>query len=245
MEDNNSYRAVNAEYSLTRQDFSHEISTGNSQWRSSQVDRVLSSFEEAKKVMSELAIHEIHKYLKSGRWIHDALTVSRHPAYKAIKGYSGGNSRGFSLFYYPYFFVLQATFEPSETLGNLCEDIGRHWGLRVNAYEPFYPRPQDPEREINLIFGKDPLPRRQVERSSQSTYSPAVFTLNRHGNFDVEDPKDSIQEANDTIRTSQSVPASASDTLRNYDEELASFRSEVEQRFAEFQTQIQQDAAGP
>ncbi|KAF4436337.1 hypothetical protein FACUT_6501 [Fusarium acutatum] len=249
MENNDSLGVTSDEYNLSRNYFSREISTGNSQWRSSQVDSALSSFEEAKKVISAQAIHEIHKYLKSGRWIHDALTASRHPAYKTMKGHSGGNSKGVPLFYYPYFFVLQAIFPPSDPLSIVCEDIGRHWGLRVSVYEPFYPRLQDSEKEMVLTMGKSPRPQRQVEHPSQSQYSPALFTPTQDGNPEMEDQKDSIQVATDTARTSLPVPTSASDTLRNYDQELASVRasiqSDIEQRFAKFRAQIQQDAAEP
>ncbi|KAF5626768.1 hypothetical protein F25303_11010 [Fusarium sp. NRRL 25303] len=223
MEKNKSRHTANAKYNLTRLDFFHEISNGDSQWRSTQVDRVLSSFQEAKKIMSTQAIHLIHEYLKSGRWIHDGLTASRHPAYKVMKGHSGGNG-GRPLLYYPYFFVIQAIFPSTDALRIVCEDIGRHWGVRISIHEPFYPHLQDSEREMDLIMGKNPCPRGQVEHPSRSPYSPAIFTLNRHGDFDMEDPADSIQVANDNARTSQPVPTSASDTLRNYDEELTKRR---------------------
>ncbi|KAF5577761.1 hypothetical protein FPCIR_11919 [Fusarium pseudocircinatum] len=249
MKNNDSCPAASDPYSLNRNYFSCEISKGNSQWRSSQVDSVLSSFEEAKKVMSARAIHEIHTYLISGRWIHDALTASRHPAYKTMRGHSGGNSKGVPLLYYPYFFVLQAIFPPSDTLGIICEDLSRHWGVRVSVYERFYPRLQDSEREMVLMTGKVPCPQRQVERPSQSQYTPALFTPAQDGNPEMEDQKDSIQVATDTARTSLPVAASASNTLPNYDEELASIRasieSDVEQRFAKFRAQIQQDTAEP
>ncbi|KAF5564923.1 hypothetical protein FNAPI_1891 [Fusarium napiforme] len=249
MESNDSGPAASDPYYLDRNYFSREISKGNSQWRSSQVDSVLSSFGEAKKAMSAQAIHEIHKYLISGRWIHDALTAIRHPAYKTLRGHSGGTSKGASLLYYPYFFVLQAIFPPSDALRIVCEEISRHWGLRVSVYEPFYPRLQDSEREMALMMGKIPCPERQVERPSQSQYTPALFTPTQDGNTEMEDQKDSIQVATDTARTSLPVAASAPNTLPNYDEELASIRasiqSDVEQRFAEFRAQIRQDTAEP
>ncbi|KAF5544442.1 hypothetical protein FMEXI_6555 [Fusarium mexicanum] len=242
MENNDSRPASRDEYNLNRDYFPYEISAGDPDLRSSQVDSVLSSFEEAKKVMSAQAIHEIHRYLKAGRWIHDAPSTSRHPAYKHIKGQSSGPNRGVPRFYYPYFFVLHAIFPPSESLRTVCEDMGRYWGLRVSVYEPFYPRLQDSEREMDLIMGKGPHARRQVVRPPQSQYSPAVFTPTQDGSLEIEDQKDSIQVATDTVRTSQPVPTSASDTLRNYDEELASIRSNFEQRLAKFQAQMQQDA---
>ncbi|KAF5561159.1 hypothetical protein FPHYL_6347 [Fusarium phyllophilum] len=226
MEDNDSSPAASDEYNLNHGDFSREITTGHSQWRSSQVDSVLASFEEAKKVMSAQAIHEIHNYLKSGRWIHDALTASRHPAYKTMKGHSGGNSKGKLLFYYPYFFVLQAIFPPSDPLSIVCEDMSRYWGLRVNVHDPFYPRLQDSKREMDLIMGKIPHLRTQVERPSLNQSSNTVFTPTHDGNSEMEDQEGSIQVVTDIARASQPVPTSASDTLRNYDEELANFRSE-------------------
>ncbi|PNP61141.1 hypothetical protein FNYG_14229 [Fusarium nygamai] len=244
MENNNSHRTANDEYNLTRRDFFHEISSGDSQWRSTQVNRVLSSFEEAKKIMSTQAIQLIHEYLKSGKWIHDGLTASRHPAYKVMKGHSGGNG-GRRLLYYPYFFVIQAIFPSTDALGIVCEDIGRHWGVRISIHEPFYPRLQDSEKEMDLIMGKNASSWGQVERPSQSQYSLALFTPTQDGDPEMEDQKDSIQVAADTALTSQPVPTSAPDTLRNYDEELASIRSEFEQRLDKFQAQIQQDGAEP
>ncbi|KAF5693069.1 hypothetical protein FDENT_2329 [Fusarium denticulatum] len=248
MENNDSSPAASDEYNLNRNHFSREISTGNSQWRSSQVDSVLSSFEDAKKVMSAQAIHEIHNYLKTGRWIHDALTASRHPAYKSMKGHSGGH-RGAPLLYYPYFFILRAIFPPSDSLASLCEDVSRYWGLRVNVRDPFYPRLQDSEKEMDLIMGKVSHPQTQVERPSQSRYSPALFTPTHGDNSEMEDQKDSVQVATDTAPIPLPVHTSASDTLRNYDEELASVRasieSDVEQRFAKLRAQIQQDTAEP
>ncbi|KAF4499272.1 hypothetical protein FAGAP_4563 [Fusarium agapanthi] len=87
---------------------------------------------------------------------------------------------------------------------------------------------------MDLIKGKDPHPPRQDERPSQSQDSPAVFTPTHGGNSEMEDQNHGIQVATGTAcTTSQPVPISASDTLRNYDEELANFRSEVEQRLAE------------
>ncbi|KAG9502308.1 hypothetical protein J7337_005135 [Fusarium musae] len=235
MENNDPHRAASDESNLDQHYFSYEISKGDRDWRSSQVDSVLSSFEEAKKVMSAQAIQEIHKYLISGRWIHDAPSASRHPAYKHIKGQSSGPNRGVPRLYYPYFFVLHAIFPPSESLRIVCEEVGRHWGLQVDLYKPFYPRLQDTEREMELIMGKNPHPRGQVERPSQSQYSSAAFTLTHDGNSEMEDQKDSIQVAVDTARTFQPVPTSTHDTLRDYDEELASIRSDFEQRLAKFQ----------
>ncbi|KAF4956666.1 hypothetical protein FGADI_3655 [Fusarium gaditjirri] len=234
----------NDPYILTRHDFIHEISAGDSEWRSTQVDRVISSFEEAKKVMRAQAIHEIHKYLKSGRWIRDVLTASRHPAYKLIKGHSGSNRDGPTL-YYPYFFVIQAIFEPSDAFRTICQDMSRYWGLEVDIYEPFYPRLQDTEREMELIMGKQPGPRRQVEPPSQNHYSPAVFTPNQDVDSEVEEPQGSIQVAPDAAHASYPVPASAADTLRGYDKEVASIRNEFEQRLVKLQAQIQQDATEP
>ncbi|KAF5235385.1 hypothetical protein FANTH_11724 [Fusarium anthophilum] len=172
MENDNSDHTASNEYSLTRRDFFHEISTGDSQWRST-----------------------------------------------------------------------QAIFPSTDALGIVCEDISRHWGVRISVHEPFYPRLRDSEREMDLIMGKNPRPREPVVRPSQSQYSPAVFTPTQDGSLEIKDQKDSIQVANDTTHTSQPVPTSASDTLRNYDEELASIRSEFEQRLAKFQAQIQEDGA--
>lgn len=198
MVNTDSRRAASDEYNLTRDYFSYEISKGDLDWRSSQVDSVLSSFEEAKKVMSAQAIHEIHKYLKAGRWINDAPSASRHPAYKHIKGQSSGPKRGVRLLYYPHFFVLHAIFPPSESLRIVCEEFGRHWDLQVDVHEPFYPRLQDTEREMELIMGKNPRPRGQVGRSSRSQFSTALFPVTHGGNSETEDQKDSIQVATDT-----------------------------------------------
>ncbi|KAF5978948.1 hypothetical protein FBULB1_5976 [Fusarium bulbicola] len=243
MDNNNSHSTADDPYNLTESDFSEQISGKHAGWRTIQVKRVLTSFEEAKMVMSTQAIREIHEYLKSGMWIRDDHRPSKHITYNAIKRKSRGS--GGSM-YYPFFFVFQAIFPSTKPLRVICDDVGRHWDARVSKDEPFYPRLDDSKKELDLIKGKDPDPPRQDEHPSQSQDTPAVFTPTHGGKSEMEDQNDGIQVATGTAcTTSQPVPISASDPLRNYDEEQANFRSEPERRFAEVQAQMQQDAIEP
>ncbi|KAF5614220.1 uncharacterized protein FSUBG_100 [Fusarium subglutinans] len=176
-------------------------------------------------------------------WIRDSRPPSNHVTYHAIKQKSSGS--GGSM-YYPYFFVFQAIFPSSKALGGICGDVGRHWDAQVSKDKPFYPHLDNSEIELHLIKGKDPASLRQDEHPSQSQDTPAVFTPTHGGKSEVEDQNDGIQVATGTAcTTSQPVPISASDPLRNYDEEQANFRSEPERRFAEVQAQMQQDAIEP
>jgi hypothetical protein len=146
-----------ATYVLTAAQFERQITQhgGDIAWRRTQVDRVLTSFEEAKGYMSRDGVGELHKYLESGKWIQHCTNVGQHPVYKRFAGTDGN---GLKSLYYPHFFVIQAVFvlngkETGNAIERMYRELSRHWLMDISPDEPFYPRLADPERECQLILG--------------------------------------------------------------------------------------------
>ncbi|KAF5561158.1 hypothetical protein FPHYL_6346 [Fusarium phyllophilum] len=140
-----------------------------------QIARVRSAFHDAKAVMSRQAIAEIHEYLVQGEWIHDAKLASCHPAYARFMG-KGKYEKSL---YYPHFFVIQAVFVPDpkgrgilESVGNLYAEVSKHWGIQATPGVPFFPRLDDPVRELRLLLGNHRMLSKLAKISTAPVHPP-------------------------------------------------------------------------
>ncbi|KAF5544441.1 hypothetical protein FMEXI_6554 [Fusarium mexicanum] len=146
-----------------------------------QIARVRAAFHDAKSVMSLQAIAEIFEYLVLGEWVHDAKLASGHPAYARFMG-KGKYSKSL---YYPQFFILQAIFVPDpkgrgilEAVENMYAEVSKHWGMQATPGVPFFPRLDNPERELQLLLGNHPMLSRKMRRSTAPVHpSPATPTV--------------------------------------------------------------------
>ncbi|KAF4499273.1 hypothetical protein FAGAP_4564 [Fusarium agapanthi] len=149
--------------------------------RRDQIARVRAAFHDAKSAMSRQAIAEIFEYLEQGEWIHDARLASGHPAYARFMG-KGKYSKSL---YYPQLFILQAIFIPDpkgrdilESVDNLYAEVSKHWGMQATPGVPFFPRLDDPERELQLLLGNYPMLSKKTRRYTApiqpSPATPAV-----------------------------------------------------------------------
>ncbi|KAG5758803.1 hypothetical protein H9Q72_013067 [Fusarium xylarioides] len=233
-----------ADYNLKCRDFSSEVSKGDRQWREVQVWRILSSFEEAKAVMSPPAIRILYNYLRVGDWIDDATVPSSHPAYRSIVG---RKRRGLChpYYYYPYFFVLQAIYPATSGLKKICRSFLQFWGVHITPKEAFYPRLENPRREYALIMGRHPR-----DDSVGKAASPATPTTTKQSSMvsaqssTVTSQQSSDQQVTNTAAAAQPEAPSSSNSLNNYEEQLTTIRGDFERRLSEFQNQLHKDAIG-
>ncbi|KAF5634604.1 hypothetical protein F52700_5797 [Fusarium sp. NRRL 52700] len=145
-----------ATYVLTAAQFEREVTRpgGDVAWRRTQVRRVLDSFEESKKEMSNQGVEEVYKYLTNSQWIQDSRKLSEHSAYRRFVG-TGRHSKSL---YYGHFFVLQAIFVTNggkigDAVERMYDELSGHWGKLIPHDKPFYPRLADSEKERRLIMG--------------------------------------------------------------------------------------------
>lgn len=194
-------------HTLTPSQFENEIATGNTLWRRTQVDRVLESFEAAKRVMSRQGIHQVYVFLEAGRWISGRSSISNHIAYRALR--EQRNFKTNSCFHYPRFFVVQAIYGSKNTpipdcFIKLCLDMSHYWGIRINPSTPFYPRLEDSEKELALMKGEcpePPKPKTLQDIYAQSASIPVV------GSYDDSEQSCSTQEACGTAGITKPEPA--------------------------------------
>ncbi|KAM0550809.1 hypothetical protein ACHAPJ_008672 [Fusarium lateritium] len=212
------------EYRFSMEDFEGEIRKRHPTWRREQVRKVLSSFEEAKSVMSLQAIREIYSYLSTGKWISDVSCAGNHPAYKHLrdqKTHDFGQER----LYYPYFFVIQAIYPNSEGVEKVAEELSQHWGIFFDWSEPWYPRLDDPVREHALIMGGPEDHENTLDSSSTSDAESSVSCI------DVSrDPK---REEAQPEPQNQPNSADSGNPILAAHTQLASIRDYVEQRITE------------
>ncbi|KAG5758804.1 hypothetical protein H9Q72_013068 [Fusarium xylarioides] len=151
--------SVPTSYDLTPSHFAEQISQPgkDTDWRHTQVCRVLSSFEDAKKVMLEDGIKMIFDYLEDGRWIDDGAYPTDHLVYRRFMGRKGGDNETPTLFY-PEFFVIQAifgvgVFKVLNTVKQVYQVMSEHWGVDITPEKFFYPRLDDSIEEHLLMLG--------------------------------------------------------------------------------------------
>ncbi|KAF4450651.1 hypothetical protein F53441_6312 [Fusarium austroafricanum] len=208
---------------------------------------ILESFEAAKEVMSDRAIHELCEFLKTDRWFSNAPNASGHRCYKYFRGRST-KYPGEPQLYYPYFFVVQALFPESESVKRMYRDMSLLWEVELDPREPFYPRLEDAELEFSLIIGNKPQDQTQTNariRNPLIKQDPHAFPISPS----VADSQANIQQHDNqkaAITDDVSHPESPSNNnfLNNYNKELEHIRSDFERRLSEFQSRLHKDTTG-
>ncbi|KAF4436335.1 hypothetical protein FACUT_6499 [Fusarium acutatum] len=162
----NCYQSTNAmepiaSYILIAAQFAGQVNQprGDAVQRQAQVERVLLSFEQAKKHMSQEGIREVYQYLKSGQWIQNCRLASSHTTYRRFMGKSSFKST----LYYPHFFVVQAIYVLGggpihDAIRGMYQELSEHWGMAITPDKPFYPRLADSEKKRRLILGNNQGP---------------------------------------------------------------------------------------
>ncbi|KAF5681891.1 hypothetical protein FCIRC_5320 [Fusarium circinatum] len=145
-----------ATYVLTAAQFAGQVNQpgGDPVQRQAQIERVLASFEQAKKQMREDMVGELHRYLDSGKWIQSSQNASGHTAYKRFMGKSGYTHS----LHYGHLLVIQAMYVQGgmpihDAIFNMYQAISGYWDMAITPDKPFYPRLADSQRERRLILG--------------------------------------------------------------------------------------------
>ncbi|KAH7193363.1 uncharacterized protein B0J16DRAFT_395329 [Fusarium flagelliforme] len=215
-------------------DSRHFTSTAVSEeWAKHQIEQVLSSYERARAVMSRQGIHELCSFLKTGKWISPATSVSQHNAYRRVAGV-GKFLRGGPYPYYPYFFVVQAIFEEGgEALQKMYFTMEQHWGVRLDPKEPFYPHLDNAERERVLFMGRP---------DSENWISAVLRSSSRQSSSNTQIM--AIDDDSSSSDVQESTNSSSNTAPDKYQQELINIQNEFGKRLSEVQSQIEEEKAG-
>ncbi|KAM0247715.1 hypothetical protein ACHAP5_003962 [Fusarium lateritium] len=236
------------DHDLSLRQFTVEISLGDTHWRKTQVARVLSSFEAAKRVMSRQAIHQVYTFLVAGRWTSASSKTKDHVVYRALR-----RRDRYAIparFHYPRFFVVQAIYaltgEPiPECFKSLCREMSQHWGIPIIPDKPFYPRLKESEKELALmrgVYSEPPKSKTLENLDAQSASIPVV------GSYDDGQQSCSIPEASRTTGIIKREPTNDANflhtgethnvsTIDNFERRLF----ELERKFERRITRVQRD----
>ncbi|KAF4450638.1 hypothetical protein F53441_6299 [Fusarium austroafricanum] len=169
---------------------------GHQEWRRVQVEKVLNSFDEAKKVMSPEGIQMLYTHLREDSWNKNATRPSDLPAFKHVMG-TGHNGDKSSL-YYPNLFIIQAVFVPQNgripsAIQQLYRQMSLHWDQEVTCGRKFYPHLEDTHKERELMLGNKSESRdtqgKSIQRSVVDLTSPSNESIEINDMIYVSQPK--------------------------------------------------------
>ncbi|KAF5978950.1 hypothetical protein FBULB1_5978 [Fusarium bulbicola] len=220
-----------ATYVLTAAQFAWQVNQpgGDPVQRQAQVERVIASFEQAKKHMRRDMVGELHRCLESGKWIQSSQNASGHTAYKRFVGKSGYTHTP----QYAHFFVIQAIYVQDggpihDAIVNMYQAISGHWGMTITPDKPFYPRLADSERERRLILGKSQEPNTPNGRQAPSE--------DKHSELDIH--LKAAAQLSAEIKNEDEVNQRRSTDLQRMRDELR----HTQQRNLELQRELQEGA---
>ncbi|CVL01997.1 uncharacterized protein FMAN_08120 [Fusarium mangiferae] len=246
----NAMESTGAPYTLTAAQFAGQVNLPNrdTAQRQAQVERVLLSFEQAKKQMSEEGIREVYEYLKPGKWIQSARSATDHTAYRRFLGKAGLRST----LYYPQFFVIQAIYvdfggHNPEAIYWLYRDLSEYWGMTITTDRPFYPRLEDSEKERRLIracyYGQNDQAGNQVIDTIQGNIAAHNSINNNNDNTDPDSDKQKALDGH--IRAVSKLSAELKNEAEEKQRRETDLRGQLEtlnQQNLDLQRQIQDES---